>query len=194
MNLTRPLCLASSSPRRREILERFGLRFELSTPSVDESPLPDETPAHHVERLSALKAAAVRERFPAHLVLAADTVVVLGKEVLGKPSSVKDAERMLHLLAGNTHEVISGYTLRDGRSGEELSGAVTTQVGFRALPPAWIRWYSRLEESRDKAGAYGIQGIGGAMIEKIAGSYNNVVGLPIEEILWKMMDKGWITL
>ena len=194
MNQTRPLCLASSSPRRREILERFGLLFKLFAPSVDESPLPDELPAQHVERLSALKVAAVRAQIPEYLVLAADTVVVLGNEVLGKPAGAEDAQRMLHLLAGKTHEVLSGYALQDGKSGGKASGVVTTRVSFRALPPDWIRWYSRLEESRDKAGAYGIQGIGGAMIEKITGSYNNVVGLPIEEILWKMIDKGWITI
>ena len=194
MRLTRPLCLASASPRRREFLERYGLPFVPFSPRVDESVLEGESPGAHVSRLAEAKAQAAAVLYPDHVVLAGDTVVVHGDAILGKPVDEEDARRMLTLLAGSEHRVLSAYLLWDARAGENRAKVVETRVVFRELPPQWIQWYSRQDESRDKAGAYGIQGLGGAMVERIEGSYPNVVGMPIEHILWDMIDKGWIAL
>ena len=194
MKLTRPLCLASTSPRRRELLERFGLEFVVFAPSTDESPLPGEPPREHLLRVAGLKAEAARPHHQHHLVLAGDTAVYLGDEMLGKPGEAGTAMRMLSALSGKTHTVLSAYVILDDKGGDRCSGTVETRVTFRRLPREWIQWYSRLDEPLDKAGAYGIQGIGGAMVEKIEGSYNNVVGFPIENIIWDMIGKGWMTL
>ena len=194
MKLTRPLCLASASPRRRELLERFGLEFVQIAPSADESALPGEPPAEHLLRVAGLKAEAARAGHLEHLVLAGDTAVFLDGEMLGKPGEAEAARRMLSALSGRTHTVLTAYVILDARDGERCSGAVETRVTFRRLPPEWIQWYSRLDEPLDKAGAYGIQGIGGAMVERIEGSYTNVVGFPIENIIWDMIGKGWLTL
>ncbi|MCH8077667.1 MAG: septum formation protein Maf [SAR324 cluster bacterium] len=194
MKLTRPLCLASASPRRRELLERFGLEFVQIAPSADESALPGEPPAEHLLRVAGLKAEAARAGHLEHLVLAGDTAVFLDGEMLGKPGEAEAARRMLSALSGRTHTVLTAYVILDARDGERCSGAVETRVTFRRLPPEWIQWYSRLDEPLDKAGAYGIQGIGGAMVERIDGSYTNVVGFPIENIIWDMIGKGWLTL
>ena len=194
MKLTRPLCLASASPRRRELLERFGLEFVQIAPSADESALPGEPPAEHLLRVAGLKAEAARAGHLEHLVLAGDTAGFLDGEMLGKPGEAEAARRMLSALSGRTHTVLTAYVILDARDGERCSGAVETRVTFRRLPPEWIQWYSRLDEPLDKAGAYGIQGIGGAMVERIDGSYTNVVGFPIENIIWDMIGKGWLTL
>jgi septum formation protein len=194
MKLTRPLCLASTSPRRRELLERFGLDFVVFAPSADESALSGEPPAEHLLRVAGLKAEAARAHHLDHLVLAGDTAVLLGDEMLGKPGEAQTAMRMLSALSGRTHTVLSAYVILDAGGGDRCSGTVETRVTFRRLPPEWIQWYSRLDEPLDKAGAYGIQGIGGAMVERIEGSYTNVVGFPIENIIWDMIGKGWMTL
>jgi nucleoside triphosphate pyrophosphatase len=194
MKQTRALCLASASPRRAELLRRFGLDFAVFAPQVDERALPGEGPLEHVARLAGLKARAARAGHPRHGILAGDTVVVLGEELLGKPADAGDAERMLTRLSGMTHRVLSAYRLLDADSGEESGQSVETRVTFRRLPQAWLRWYSRLDETRDKAGAYGIQGIGGAMVERIEGSYSNVVGFPIETIVWDLLARGWLAL
>jgi nucleoside triphosphate pyrophosphatase len=194
MKQQRPLCLASSSPRRRELLERLGLELAVFAPQVEERLLPGEAPEAHVERLAALKARAARAAFPAHGILAGDTVVVHGEAILGKPADAEHAARMLTQLSGATHRVLSAYCLLDAASGAESGGTVQTQVTFRRLPPAWIRWYSRLDEALDKAGAYGIQGIGAVMVERIEGSYPNVVGFPVDVILWELLALGWLAL
>jgi septum formation protein len=194
MKQSRPICLASASPRRKELLERFALRFEVFAPQVDERLQAGETAAAHVARLAALKAETARRAFPDHLILAADTVVVYRNRILGKPAGPEDAARMLRLLSGRSHRVLSAYALLDGPSGERGGATVDTRVTFRALPPEWIAWYSRLPEAQDKAGAYGIQGVGGAMVQRIVGSYTNVVGFPIEHVLWALMERGWVTL
>jgi len=194
MKQLRPICLASASPRRAELLERYGLAFVRCHPRVDERLLPGEAPEAHVARLAARKAEAALAEHGDHLIVAGDTVVVHGGVVLGKPDSPQDAERMLTLLSGQTHRVLSACVLLDGPSGTRLERCVETLVTFRELPAPWIRWYSRLDECRDKAGAYGIQGIGGAMVARIEGSYNNVMGLPVEAIVWDLLDMGWVAL
>ena len=191
---TRPLCLASSSPRRAELLTRYGLRFDAVSPAVDEAPLGAESPREMVGRLAAAKAAAARSRFPRHVILGADTAVVIDGGLLGKPDSPRDAARMLTVLSGRTHRVLSAYCLLDAQTGLAHTQAVETAVTFRPLPPSWIAWYSAQPEAQDKAGAYGIQGIGGAMIDRIEGSYTCVMGLPIEAIVWDLLERGWLTL
>lgn len=194
MNQTVPLCLASSSPRRAELLRRYDLQFEQYAPEVDESPRSGESPASLVQRLAIAKAEAGRSRFPAHLILGADTTVVVGGEMLGKPESSTDAARMLEALSGRTHEVLSAYCLLHGKAAGPHVRLVETKVTFRRLPPFWITWYSAQPEALDKAGAYGIQGIGGAMISRIEGSYTCVMGLPVEAIVWDLLERGWLTL
>ncbi len=190
----RPLCLASASPRRAELLERLGLRFERFEPQVEESPLPGELPAATVARLAEAKARAAHQRYPGHLILAGDTEVVSRGRLLGKPADAAEAQRMLEELSGSTHSVLSAYHALDGASGQSCAGVVETRVTFRALPPAWVRWYSQLPEGRDKAGAYGIQGLGGVMVSRIEGSYTAVMGFPVESIVWDLLERGWLSL
>jgi septum formation protein len=194
MKQTRPLCLASASPRRADLLRRYGLSFDAFAPDVDEAARPGEAPDALVQRLAGDKAAAARTRFPAHVILGADTTVVLDGQMLGKPASPAHAADMLSLLSGRTHRVLSAYCLLDGPTGRAHARVVDTAVTFRALPQAWIAWYSAQPEAQDKAGAYGIQGIGGAMISRIEGSYTCVMGLPIEAIVWDLLERGWLTL
>jgi septum formation protein len=192
LRLTRPLCLASASPRRKALLEQFGLRFAVQGSPVDESPRPGEAAEALAVRLAREKAGTALARFPDHLILAGDTVVELDGRLLGKPESPQDAARMVAALSGRTHRVVTGYCLLDGPTGGAVARAVETRVTFRALPQAWVRWYSHLPESLDKAGAYGIQGIGGAMVSRIEGSFANVVGLPVEAVIWDMLEQGWL--
>lgn len=194
MNATRPICLASASPRRRELLARYGLEVRVYPADLDESPHPGEPPEAQVARLARAKAEAAAPAHPDALVIGGDTVVVLGEEVLGKPRDRADGESMLRRLSGQTHRVLSGYWLLDGPSGESFGHTVETRVTFRALPPQWIAWYAALPEMLDKAGAYAIQGVGGAMVERIEGSYTNVVGFPVERVLWDLIDRGWVRL
>lgn len=185
--------MASASPRRAELLARFGLTFEIWPAHIDERLLPQETPQAHVARLAAEKAARAHTEFPGHVVLAGDTVVVLDNQVMGKPQSLSHARDMLLRLSGRAHSVLTGYHLLDGPSGQTLTGVVETQVVFRPLSPAMLDWYLATGEPMDKAGAYGIQELGGLLVERMAGSFNNVVGFPVEEILWRMLQQGWLT-
>ncbi|HUJ75901.1 MAG TPA: nucleoside triphosphate pyrophosphatase [bacterium] len=191
---TRPYCLASGSPRRAQLLGRLGLRFSVCDPRVAEEQLPGEEPRAMVQRLARLKAQAVAPARRECLVLAGDTVVVIQGQVLGKPGGAQQAQRMLELLSGRSHEVLTGWFLQDGPSGDAASGVERTLVHFRQLPPDWIGWYSRLPEAWDKAGAYAVQGVGGTMVSGIEGSYSNVVGYPVETIFWQLWQRGWLTL
>lgn len=174
--LTRRLILASGSPRRREILETMGLSFDIDVSEADESFVgaPDEA----VMELSRRKARAVAPRHPDALVLAADTLVYDGG-VLGKPGTPERAARMLAELSGRWHSVFTGLTLIDTRSGRTLSRVCETRVHFVQMGQDEIDDYVRTAEPLDKAGAYGIQGRGGMFIDRIEGSYSNVVGLPM---------------
>ncbi len=194
MKQTRPICLASASPRRRELLERFGLEFVVHPVHVDEREQPGEQAGEMVARLAALKAEMARHRFGGHLILAGDTAVVVEGATLGKPRNAADAKQMLARLAGRTHRVFSAYHLLEAPTGQVCHGICQTEVTFRPLSAQWIDWYGALVEPRDKAGAYAIQGLGGAMVEKIEGSYNTVLGLPIEVIWWKLLENRWVTL
>ena len=180
------LILASASPRRRSLLKMLGLEFEVEAAAVDESPRPGETPAHFVRRLAAEKGAAIAGQEPDAAVLAADTVVVVDGDLLGKPRDEVEAVEMLKRLSGRAHEVWTGFSLQQG-TGLLSQRAICTQVQFIDLTEALCRAYVRTGEPLDKAGAYGIQGQGGFLVEKISGSYSNVVGLPLAEVVTDLL-------
>lgn len=174
---TADLILASASPRRRELLAQIGVRHRVQAADVDESLLPGETAADYVLRLARAKAAAVRDvRLP---VLGADTSVVIDGDVLGKPLGDADAKAMLRRLSGREHQVLSAVALcRGDRIEAQLS---VSRVWFRSIDDALIDRYVASGEPEDKAGGYGIQGLGGALVSRIDGSYTGVVGLPLAE-------------
>ncbi|MGA9526319.1 MAG: Maf family protein [Myxococcaceae bacterium] len=181
------LILASASPRRRELLERLGLKFEVHPADVDETPHPGEAPRAYVLRVAQSKAAHVAKSHPGARVLSADTTVVLEGEILGKPRDAEDARRMLTRLSDRDHVVLSAVAL-DGPHRDAV--VVETRVSFRALPFNEIEWYIRTGEPMDKAGAYGIQGLAGMFVRAIEGSASNVVGLPLAETIELLTRAG----
>lgn len=179
----RPIILASRSPRRKRLLEQIGLPFSVVPSAILEHPLSTESPDHYVKNLSELKAAKVSIQHPDSWVIGADTIVRIGESVLGKPGSKTEARDMLSRLSGRTHSVLTGYTICCQTIQKRFSEAVRTDVTFKRLTDAEIRWYTGTQEPFDKAGAYGIQGIGMFMVKRINGSYTNVVGLPVCEVM-----------
>jgi septum formation protein len=176
------LILASSSPRRREFLKQLGIPFKIVVPRVEEQPEKGEEPGHFAWRLAVDKARHVMSRVPGRsIVIAADTIVVLGKTILGKPRNAADARRMLKMLSGREHEVITGVCVMSGR--KKRSFVTSTDVEFKRLTQPEIDFYIASGEPMDKAGAYAIQGIGSFLVRKIRGSYTNVVGLPVAELM-----------
>lgn len=180
------LVLASASPRRRELLDQLGVRYLCDPAHIDESRLPDEAPAAYVQRIARDKAAAVAARhpIPPFAVLAADTSVVVDGRVLGKPRDKDDALDMLGRLSGRQHTVLTALCLQ-GAAGVNCQ-VVATQVEFAVLTRATCDAYLATSEPWDKAGAYGIQGVAGAFVRSIQGSYTNVVGLPLCET-WQLL-------
>ena len=181
------LVLASRSPRRQEILERAGFRFVVRPAEVDETVLPGETAPDHVRRLARAKAGMITAA-PDEIVLGADTVVVAGEQILGKPADEADAARMLRLLSGREHVVLTGICLRAGD--RRIEDFESTRVRFVSLAPAEIEAYVASGEPMDKAGAYAIQGLASKFIERIEGCYFNVVGLPVARVYRRMRDLG----
>ncbi|MEW8978456.1 MAG: Maf family protein [Symbiobacterium sp.] len=182
------IVLASSSPRRQELLRQVGIPFVVDVPAVDEhisEPLP---PGQFVEQLALRKARAVAPRHPGELVLAADTIVVLEGEVLGKPADRAEAVRMLERLSGRSHQVFTGVAVVKG--GRELVAHEETVVRFAPLTREQIEWYVATGEPMDKAGAYGIQGRAAALITAISGDYYNVVGLPLYRTVQMLSQFG----
>ncbi|MEX1032660.1 MAG: Maf family protein [Cellvibrionaceae bacterium] len=183
------LYLASQSPRRRELLDQIGVRYRLLAPRVDESLHANEPAGEYVTRLAAAKAAcgaALVAGDSPYPVLGADTTVVLGAEIMGKPADEADAVAMLNRLSGQTHRVVSAVSVAGG--GRQITRLSITEVTFRPLDQALIARYWLTGEPRDKAGAYGIQGLGAAFVQKISGSYSGVVGLPLE-VLVPLLDE-----
>ena len=175
----RKIILASSSPRRKQLLEQLGLAF-----SVDPSDCPEDLsqklePHALARKLALQKALSVASRHAAAVVIAADTFGVLDGRILGKPRDAAGARDMLAALSGRCHSVISGIAVADARNGKNVTASVETQVYFRRLTPAEIDAYVATGEPLDKAGAYAIQGLGAALVERIEGDYFNVVGLPL---------------
>jgi len=188
------LLLASRSPRRLEILRTVGIAPEVRVSAVDERSLPGMAPPLYATALARLKAEAVANGLPAAdragtLVLGADTVVVLGREILGQPDDRDEALQMLRDLSGKTHEVVTGVCLVDAESGAAETGHEITRVRFKTLTEAEIAWYVDSGEPMDKAGAYGIQGRAGLFVEGIEGCYFNVVGLPLHRV-YRMLEKA----
>jgi septum formation protein len=170
------LILASSSPRRAELLRAAGIDFTVRAADVDETTWPNEPPRDYVVRLSREKARAVVRGD--ELALGADTTVVINGEIIGKPVDVKEAGRMLRALSGQWHEVLTGVTL--ARADRVVSAVSSTRVKFAELSDDEIKWYVSTGEPMDKAGAYAIQGRASLFVERIEGSYSNVVGLPLQ--------------
>jgi len=206
------LVLASASPRRKELLEKVGFSVKAMSVPIEESPRPEEGPEAYVKRMARGKVLAVVQRIqetlypepeatarlartysretPLRWVLGADTAVVLGNEVLGKPADHAHAAAMLSHLQGNEHVVITGFCLYDMRKSKEGIQAVHTLVRLKRMTPAEIEKYLSIGESMDKAGAYAIQGVGAYLVEGITGSYTNVVGLPLCQVIEMMEEMG----
>lgn len=180
--------LASQSPRRRQLLEQLGVRYELLLPGADEDAesledvLPGEPPARYVQRVTGLKLDAAVQRLkrrglPAAPILCSDTTVALGRTIYGKPADARDAQRMLAALAGHTHRVLTAVAVQYGR--KRLAALSNSRVTFAAMTPAQIRRYVASGEPMGKAGAYAVQGAAAAHIAKISGSYSGIMGLPM---------------
>jgi septum formation protein len=183
--------LASASPRRAELLSLIGFPFEVVPAAIDESAAKLTDAAKLALHLAREKCRAVAGSYPDAAIIAADTIVAARSgEILGKPIDAADAERMLRLLSGVSHRVVTGVCMRPPRGSAEKSFAVETEVTFRKLAAREISAYVETMEPVDKAGAYGIQGIGASLIQSVRGSYTNVVGLPLAELVEAMTELG----
>ncbi len=190
--LTAPFILASASPRRVELLKLLGLDFSVLPSGVDESFLQGESPMAHVLRLSGEKAGAIAAANPDCWVLGADTIVVINQEVLGKPKSPEEAGNMLRKLSGQEHTVYTGFTIRRIDGGIAVKDVIASAVVFRKIPKDEIAWYIHSKEPYDKAGGYAVQGMGAFFIREIRGSYTNVMGLPLCEVVDVLKEVGAI--
>jgi septum formation protein len=181
--------LASQSPRRRELLSLIGITHEVQPAHIDETPLERELPTSHSERLARGKASLIAAREPGALVIGADTVVVIGDAILGKPGDEADARAMLRRLSGRTHRVYTAVAIaRDGMVDSEVEGVSVT---FRDLSADDIADYVATGESADKAGAYGIQGFGSPLVDRIEGDYFAVMGLPLRRLVALCQRAGY---
>ncbi|TQF72279.1 Maf family protein [Pseudoalteromonas luteoviolacea] len=178
--MTIKLYLASASPRRKELLTQLGYDFEQFSIDADETKFSNETPSTYVERLARLKAqSGVKLGYQDRPVLGSDTIVVVDGQTLGKPKNLADFKAMMALLSGNTHQVMTAVALADGE--RVMSTTVNTEVTFKTLSEQEITAYWQSGEPHDKAGGYGIQGLGGRFVSQLKGSYFAVVGLPLYE-------------
>ncbi len=193
MNLAGPFrtkagfILASASPRRRALLQDLGLDFEILEARIEERPEPGETPQEFVLRAACDKASVISSLHPVSWVLGADTVVVHENRILGKPKNSAEALQVLLSLSGRKHLVHTGFCLKNAEEQVSVSRVVTTEVSFFHFTREVAAAYVATGEPLDKAGAYGIQGIGGFLVEKINGSYSNVVGLPLVEVIQELL-------
>jgi septum formation protein len=182
-NSTLRLILASASPRRRELLQQAGVPFTVIPSNTDENIRPGETPEVYALRVAREKATDVAAHQSGNWVLGADTIVAIDNTILGKPCDAADGFRMLRLLSGRLHRVMTAFVLLDPNGRTYANQIVTSQVNFKALTDTQIQDYLATGEPFDKAGAYAVQGLGAALVEKVEGSYTNVVGLPLDEVL-----------
>lgn len=194
--------LASQSPRRRQLLEQLGVKYELLLPGADEDAegieavLPGEAPARYVQRVTGLKLDAAvarlkRRGLRAAPILCSDTTVAMGRTIYGKPADAKDAARMLAALSGQTHRVLTAVAVQAGR--KRLEALSDSRVTFAAMTPAQIRRYVDGGEPMGKAGAYAVQGAAAAFIAKISGSYSGIMGLPMYETAQLLRECGFKT-
>jgi septum formation protein len=184
--------LASASPRRNELLKNIGLEFTVEPGDVDETGGDGEPPRDLALRLSREKAQAISRRHPDAWVLGADTVVVIGEEVMGKPKTPAEARDMLGKLSGREHRVFTGFTIAGERAGVLVGDVVESAVLFRNISPGEMAWYVESDEPYDKAGGYAAQGKSALFIRAINGSYTNVMGLPLCEVVDALKSTGVI--
>jgi septum formation protein len=184
------LILASASPRRRRLLEQVGLTFEIMESRIEESLLVSGAPKDCVLRIAEAKAGDIACVHPEAWIIGADTAVVIDDRILGKPVGMDQARDMLTRLSGRTHQVHTGYAILCRSRNFLKSAVVTTKVEFKTLSSEEIEWYLHTDEPFDKAGAYAIQGIGTFLVKRINGSYSNVVGLPVCEVIEELTRVG----
>jgi len=188
------LILASNSPRRRYLLAQAGLKFSVVPSEFNESSVILSSPESYVKCLAEAKARDISDKYPDNWIIGADTIVFIDNSILGKPVSWADARRMLNMLSGRTHQVHTGYCICRKAEDRLFSETVTTDVSFKRLSEKEIGWYVDSGEPLDKAGAYAIQGIGAFLVKRINGSYTNVVGLPVCEVLEYLIREGIVAL
>jgi len=188
------LILASKSPRRRYLLEQAGLQFSVIPSSFNENSVTMTAPDPYARKLAECKANAVSEAHPNQWVIGADTIVLIDNTILGKPGSDDEARDMLKRLSGKTHQVLTGYCICCKSRDRFFSETVTTDVRFKGLSAEEIEWYIHTGEPFDKAGSYAIQGLGTFLVKRINGSYTNVVGLPVCEIVEILINEGVVAL
>ena len=184
------LILASKSPRRRYLLEQTGLEFSVIPSNFEEDSIPLSSAESYVKRLAEAKATDISRRYPDSWVIGADTIVFINDTILGKPDSHQEARKMIRTLSGKTHQVMTGYCICCESAGRLFSETIVTDVCFKDLTASQIEWYINSGEPFDKAGAYAIQGIGTFLVKRIHGSYTNVVGLPVCEVLEFLINEG----
>jgi len=189
------IVLASSSPRRKELLERLGIDFKVIPSLVDEVPLQGESPEDFALRVSTEKALFVAGNLKGDcVIIGADTIVVVDGEILGKPRNKEEAESMLERISGREHRVITAFSIVKPKAQLLHRASVESRVRIKALAPWEIEGYIKTEEPMDKAGAYGAQGIGAFIIEEIYGSYTNVIGLPLSQLVDALTKLGILKL
>jgi septum formation protein len=188
------IILASKSPRRRYLLKQAGLEFSVIPSSFNENSVTMTAPEPYARILAESKARVVSEIYPDRWVIGADTIVLIDNKVLGKPGSNGEAREMLLRLSGKTHQVLTGYCVCCKSRNRFFSETVTTDVRFKDLSSAEIEWYIQTGEPFDKAGSYAIQGLGTFIVKRINGSYTNVVGLPVCEIVEILINEGVVAL
>lgn len=186
------LILASQSPRRSELLKTAGLSFQVIPSEIDETRVAMIEPVDYVKTLAQAKTNDIAHQYPDKWVIGADTIVLIDGNILGKPSTKDDARQMLKRLSGKTHQVMTAYAIGCRKAGRFFSETISTEVEFKELTDAEIEWYIQTDEPFDKAGAYAIQGLGVFMVKRINGSYTNVVGLPVCEVIDALLQEGVI--
>ena len=184
------IILASASPRRKELLEKIGLKFEVEPSNYEEDIYSGIDPHEFAQKISLSKAEVVASKHKNAIVIAADTFIVFGDRILGKPHTENDARKMLETINGKSHSVITGFSIIDTSKNKTLSKSVETKIHVRKLTLAEIDAYVKSKEPLDKAGAYAIQGLGAVIVEKIEGDYFNVMGLPLSTLTEALKEFG----
>jgi len=193
MRKEKRITLASSSPRRKALLEEIGLSFDVYPSDIDENIRKEESPTEHCLRLAEEKAKEAAKNVKTGWILGADTIVFIDNRILGKPSNVNEAQEMLTLLRGRYHKVLTAFCLLNLSTDATIKRIVESRVKIKNLTDKEIEDYLKTGEPLDKAGAYAVQGIGNFMVESIEGSYTNVVGLPMEELKVALEEVGIVT-
>ena len=193
MRKEKGITLASSSPRRKALLEEIGLSFDICPSNIDEDIKQGESPAEHCLRLAEEKAKEAAKNVETGWILGADTIVFIDNQILGKPSNVNEAQEMLTLLRGRCHKVLTAFCLLNASTDTTIKRIAESRIKIKNLTDKEIEDYLKTGEPLDKAGAYAVQGIGNFMVESIEGSYTNVVGLPMEELRQALEELGIIS-